>query len=62
MTASGATASGATAKARRDMTRRNAEQAAGAILIRRLRKEAGAIAADPPTRIVRSKLREMALA
>lgn len=56
------TASGAVAKARSDMTRLNADLAASAGLIRRLRDEAGAIAADPPTRIVSSKLRELALA
>lgn len=56
------TTSGAVAKARRDIVRVEAELATAAGLITRLREEAGAVAADPPTRIVSAKLREMALA
>jgi len=56
------TASGAVAKARRDMTRLDADQAAAGRRILRLREEANAMVADPPTRIVSSKLRELTLA
>jgi len=56
------TNSGAVAKARRDMVRLEGDQAAAAGLIKKLRDEAGAGAANPPTRIVSAKLREMALA
>lgn len=56
------TASGAMTKARRDMIRLDQDGAAAAGLIKRLRDEAGAIAVDPPTRIVSGKLRELAQA
>lgn len=55
----GATA-GAVAKARQDMVRLAAAHATGDGLVARLREEVGA--AEPPTRIVSSKLRELALA
>ena len=55
----GATA-GAVAKARQDMVRIAAEHATGNGLVVRLREEVGA--AEPPTRIVSSRLRELALA
>ncbi|MEG8033565.1 AAA family ATPase [Sphingomonas aurantiaca] len=55
----GATA-GAVAKARQDMVRLAAEHATGNGLVARLREEVGA--AEPPTRIVSSRLRELALA
>ncbi|KAL0574799.1 hypothetical protein ABG067_009094, partial [Albugo candida] len=55
----GATA-GAVAKARQDMVRLAAARATGDGLVARLREEVGA--AEPPTRIVSSKLRELALA
>jgi uncharacterized protein YhaN len=55
----GATA-GAVAKARQDMLRLAAEHDAGNGLVARLRKEVGA--AEPPTRIVSSRIRELALA
>jgi uncharacterized protein YhaN len=56
------TASGAVVKAGSDMVRLRAEQATRAGLIERLREEAGAVAADPPSRIASAKLRELALA
>lgn len=56
------TASGAVAKAGSDMVRLTTEQATRAGRIERLREEAGALAADPPSRIVSAKLRELALA
>lgn len=52
---------GAVEKGRRDMVRLAADLVSGETLIGRLREEAGAIAAAPPTRIVSSKLREAAL-
>lgn len=55
----GATA-GAVAKARQDMVRLAAEHAAGNGLVARLREEVGAV--EPPTRIVSSRIRELALA
>lgn len=54
----GATA-GAVAKARQDMFRLAAEHASGTGLIARLREEVGAV--EPPTRILSSRLRELAL-
>jgi hypothetical protein len=56
------TVSGAVAKASSDLVRLTTEQATRAGRIERLRDEAGALAADPPSRIVGAKLREMALA
>lgn len=56
------TASGAVAKAGRDIVRLTTEQATRAGRIERLREEAGALAADPPSRIASAKLRELALA
>jgi uncharacterized protein YhaN len=56
------TESGAVVKAGSDMVRLMAEQATRAGRIERLREEAGALAADPPSRIASAKLREMALA
>ncbi|WP_417594598.1 AAA family ATPase [Parasphingorhabdus sp.] len=56
------TGSGAVVKARRDISRLETDQASGAAVIKRLREEAGAIATDPPTRIISSKLRELSLA
>jgi uncharacterized protein YhaN len=56
------TVSGAVAKASSDMVRLTTEQATRAGRIDRLREEAGALAADPPSRIASAKLRELALA
>lgn len=56
------TVSGAVAKAGNDMVRLTTEQATRAGRIERLREEAGALAADPPSRIASAKLRELALA
>jgi uncharacterized protein YhaN len=56
------TASGAVVKAGSDMVRLTTEQATRAGRIERLREEAGALAADPPSRIASAKLRELALA
>lgn len=56
------TESGAVVKAGIDMVRLKAEQAARASRIELLREEAGALAADPPSRIASAKLRELALA
>ena len=56
------TASGAVSKADRDRVRLGTEQATRAGQIARLRDEAGALAADPPSRIASAKLRELALA
>lgn len=56
------TESGAVEKARRDMTRLDAELAAATVLVTRLRDELGAIAAAPPPRMVSARLRDMALA
>lgn len=52
--------SGAVAKARQDKVRLDAELAAGAGLVKRLREET-ATAGDPPTKIASLKLRELAL-
>jgi uncharacterized protein YhaN len=54
--------SGAVTKARRDLVSLEANQATSNGLINGLRKEVGAAAADPPTRILSAKLREIALA
>ncbi|MGC8732772.1 MAG: AAA family ATPase, partial [Halothiobacillaceae bacterium] len=56
------TASGAVMKADSDMVRLTTERATRAGRIERLREEAGALAADPPSRIAGAKLRELALA
>jgi len=56
------TASGAVAKALSDIVRLTTEQATRAGRIERLREEAGALSADPPSRIASAKLRELALA
>lgn len=56
------TASGAVVKAGSDMVRLTTEQATRAGRIELLREEAGALAADPPSRIASAKLRELALA
>ncbi len=54
-------ASGAVEKAGSDMIRLTTEQATRTGRIERLREEAGALAADPPSRIASAKLRELAL-
>ncbi|KKC27915.1 YhaN family protein [Sphingomonas sp. SRS2] len=54
--------SGAIAKARQDQARLESDLAAGAALILRLQEETGSAAMAPPSRIVSSKLRELALA
>lgn len=56
------TASGAVVKAGSDMVRLTTEQATRAGRIELLREEAGALSADPPSRIASAKLRELALA
>ncbi|MFS0789435.1 ATP-binding protein [Brevundimonas phoenicis] len=53
-------ASGAIHKAHQDLGRIEAEYAAGATRVSRLREEAGALGAAPPTRIVSGGLRELA--
>ncbi|WP_019053417.1 ATP-binding protein [Sphingobium xenophagum] len=54
-------ASGAVAKASSDMVRLRTEHATRTGRIERLREEAGALAADPPSRIASARLRELAL-
>jgi uncharacterized protein YhaN len=54
-------ASGAVAKASSEMVRLRTEHATRTGRIERLREEAGALAADPPSRIASARLRELAL-
>src|SRR3546814_1938408 len=53
--------SGAVTKGQQDLARLSEERSASGGLVARLRAEAGALASDPPTRIVSSRLREIAL-
>lgn len=54
------TSSGAVDKARQDLSRLNSDQLVGDALIVRLREEAGDGSIVPPSRIISSRLREMA--